>query len=1155
MKTFILLLSTAAFSLSPMHLISQNAKIVIEKDQAVKVDEVFDIIREQTKDYMFIYRTDLFKDLPKVQLKKGVIRMDALINKSLKGADLNVIVTKNKTIIIKELNTIRQLKIKGTISDQSGIPIPGVTVIIKGTNKGTTTDMDGNYTLFVSSPENVLVFSFLGYKKKEIVVGNQSTINIALEEDIAELDAVKLVTTGYQKIRPEQTTGSFATIGATEYESRINTTDFLTGLQNKLPGVLINTDVDFEGNSLFQIRGISTIEGNRSPLIVVDGYPTELSLSSIDPNDIESVTVLKDAAAATIYGVRASNGVVVIERKKGKVGKLKVDFRSTVSMNPKTNYNRFRWDDDVSAQQVDYMLERNQSNASLLYFYYTFPGLGQLFTNPKPVIILAQQAAGLITEDEAQAQYAELGAYNNTKDYSKHFLRTSMTRTHNMNVSGGSEKALYYLTANYNTTDSEIKTNSNDGFRLSARANFKLSDRLSLRLNTDFQESKSNSSPVPGINSLYPWERLQDEDGNPESVFLGSVVNPFYNQTLLDAGLYDNMYYPLIDMNAINDEQHQISNRINADLTYDLGKGFNISVGGIYEISNRDNSHLATDESSEVKQLLNRYAESSINGPVFNVPKGSFLKKQNTNTNSYTLRNQLNYNKILAENHSVNMILGGEIRSMINKSHTSSLFGYNDQTLTHQPVDYSRLSSGYVPKYANSNPSLAYNNLFNETYTQDRFVSLYSNLVYSFKNKYSVTGSFRIDQSNLFGTDPKYRYKPLWSVGAAWNIHKENFLQDTYWLKSLKLRGALGFNGNVAKNSLPRIIASDGYNVDYNDMRRLSLLSPANSKLRWEQTYNTNIGLDFSVFKNISGTIEYYVKKSTDVLATNAIDNSRGVTYAKVNESALRNNGLEFSIHADWITRKRFNWNSGIVFSYNTSKILDVYNKDVKPNGESWSYTNYNTNYLKGYSIGAVFNYRYAGLDPEDGRTLIYGIDGSKKHFDEDNDGINDVVYRGTTIPKYSAGFSNRVDIGNFYFYAMINYYGGFVTKIPVPDPTTPRPLQGAYNFWKAPGDELEPGMLPNLTELSSGYGSYIRALDTYTVDGTYFTIGDITASYSLRESQALKNIGIANLEFQFQASNVYTFALNDKNYSKAMGSYEKNYITPTYIFAVNISF
>ncbi|MCR8668952.1 SusC/RagA family TonB-linked outer membrane protein [Aestuariibaculum sp. M13] len=1150
MRTFIFLLCTTVFGLTTDMSFSQT-KVTIGQDQLLTVDEVFEIIREQT-DYKFMYPKNLFKDVPKVQLKKGTISVGKLLGKSITSKQFNIVLSEDNTIIVKEKNTIQQRRVTGNITDKEGLPIPGATVVVKGTSKGTVSNFDGTYGIDVISPENVLVVSFLGYKTQEVLVGSNYVINIKLEEEVAGLDEV-VISTGYQKIKPEQVTGSVSTIQSKDYDSRINTTDFLSGLQNKIPGLLINNDIDFEGNSLFQIRGISTISGSREPLIVIDGFPTELSLDNINPNEIESVTVLKDAAAATIYGVRASNGVIVIERKKAKAGKVNVNFTTTLGFTPKENYDRYRWDKDASNVNIDFVKDTYVDNGSWLWNLITNPNASPDFNIDPVQYILAQQSAGVITEEEANQQFASMGSYNNSKDYSRLFLQTNAVKTYNLSLSGGSEDALYYITANH--TDSEFNeiNNDNSTTMLTGRTTVKFNNRFSMDLTNNFQQSKANSAPIPDITNFYAYERFEDEYGNPLSTYYNSYSNPYYNDYLISEGLLDNRYYPLQEINDVSTVTNALNNRIVANFNYDFNTDLSLNFGGVYEISRTDVKKLSNENSAEVRQYINYYTTDDDGTLVYNLPTGALLRQSETKTDGYTVRAQLNYNKQINENHSINAIFGGEVRDVLTKTSSGAYFGYDDQNLLHQPMDNTLLmSSNYSPSYVRNNPSLSYNSLFDQGYEDNRFVSIYSNLVYGFKGKYTLTGSIRIDQSNLFGTDPKYKYKPLWSLGAAWNIDKEKFVQGAEWLESLKLRLAYGFNGNVAKNSLPQVIAEADYNnYDPNNGLMLSLMSPANSGLRWEQTSNFNVGLDYSIFKNVSGSFEYYNKKSTDLLAVNQIDATKGQSSAYVNQATIRNNGWETSLNADWISHKDFNWNTGLNLSYNTSKVLSVAS-DLTDNSLSSSYlSGSSTDFLEGYAIGAMFNYRYAGLN-EQGYPLIYDKDGVAKQIYSNDEGILDVSYAGSSIPTYNLGLSNRVDIGNFYVYCMVNYYGGFKTRVTVPYAGDLRPLEGSGNYWLEPGDENDPSKLPFLNTL---YYENLGYSDKYTVNGAYLTLGDLTATYSFRDSKWLKSKGIKNFEVRLQGSNLYTVGFNKYNFSKATGSYEKTYLTPTYTIGLNVNF
>lgn len=1153
MKITTLLIFAVLFQLSA----ASRAQITIV-DKQITLERVFKEIEKQAG-YDFFYNNDLIKNISPVSLNLKNASITAVLDASLNGLPLHYKVVENSVVITKknDVNAAQKpllLSVEISVLDEFGKPIPGVSIVSKrkGSSVGMT-NKEGKFTVLDAEDGDVLIFRFLGYAIKTVTIGKSRSIELRLEPIESKLDEVQ-ISTGYQYIKPEQSTGSVTVMRNKEYDSRINTTDFLTALQSRIPGLLVNNDIDFEGNSLFQIRGISTINGNKQPLIVIDGFPTELSLSSINPNEIESVTVLRDAAAATIYGVRASNGVIVIERKKAKVGKPNVAYRATLSVTPKENYERYRWDPDGSNTLIEHSKELYNGIGSTAYSFMIAPTFGTLFTYPMPYAIIARNLAGVITNEEANSQFETLRQYNNAGDYSDLFLRSATTQTHNINVSGGTENATYFINGRYNNSALNKIKNGGKLFELSARTNLKLSKRLSVELNTNFQESKDVGAPVPDINTLYPYESFSDANGNPLSTYRGSKISVFYNDVIKGLGLLDNLYYPLQEVDLVSDKRHSISNRFIANFKYDMGKGFKLTFGGVYETATTDARHLANENSSEVRQIINRYTEiTTANTLVLNVPKGDYLKQTTNKSEGYTIRTQLDYNKQINADHAINLISGLEMRRQVESGSSTANLGYSDQTLLQRPVNYSLIQSGsYVSIYGRNNPALVYDDLFKQAYVENRFLSGYLNAVYNYKGKYSLTGSARIDQSNLFGSDPKNRYKPAWSVGAGWNIDREKFVQPLNWINSLKMRAALGFNGNIAKNVLPQVIASAKINSFDYSLNSLGLLSPANSRLRWEQTFNFNLGLDYRIFENVSGNIDYYVKKSVDILATNEVDPTRGVTSATINESTIRNGGLEISLNADWIKQRTFNWNTGFIFSKNMSKILKVYNVNVPPNSKSFTYATGNrTAYLEGYAVGGIFNYRYAGID-NTGKVLIYDKDGNTKNFDVNDQGLDDVDYVGSSIPAYNIGLSNRVDIGDFYAFAMINYFGSFRTKIPLLDPAATRPLKGANNFWRKPGDENIPDVMP---ALNTGYSSYLAATDRFVVDGTYFTLGDVTIAYSFRKSNFVKKARLSNLELRAQASNIYTFALNKHNYSVATRSFEKSYLTPTYSAALVVNF
>ncbi|MEJ2882361.1 SusC/RagA family TonB-linked outer membrane protein [Pedobacter sp. GR22-6] len=1178
MKLIIVLMTTFLIQANAAGSYAQKVTL---NEKGATLGNVIDKIRALTG-YDFVFNSKDVENAKKVTINLKNVELEEALKVLFSNQNFRYSIT-DRFIVVERVqpSIMDQLRaafvnidVRGRVVDSLGSPLPGATVVVKGQKQGVRTGSDGSFFLQNVEENAVLVITYTGFVTKELSAAKDLGV-IRMQMDVGKLNEVEVVVnTGYQRIKPEQSTGAVSQIGTKEYEARIST-NFLDGLVNRLPGLMINNNVQFTSTlpgsttttsrSLFNIRGISTMSANQTPLIVVDGYPTDLTLDMIDPNEIKSVTILKDAAAATVYGVRASNGVIVIERKQAKAGLAQFTFRTTLGVTPKENYSHYRWAKDASAINVGYWAATQAANVNNQSYGLLFSG-AQGRINRSPVYyVLAQAAGNMITADQAANTLAEMSSYDNLEDYSDLFLRNAVTRTHNFNVSGGNDNALYYITANYTgNLQSQLK-NDDNRFSLSGRTTLKLSKKLSLELTTDYQEQRSNSAPVPGVNSAAPFERYQDVNGNPAPMIGSSIAVPF-NNFIMSQGFQDNMYYPLIDFNEITDKTRTINNRITANFRYGLGAGFDLSFGGIYETSRSNSDHLANQESSEVKQAINAYTIKNADGTMkYSIPFGSFLRQQNGSTSSYTARAQLNYNKVIGD-HSFNAILGAEMRSLKSQSNLTSAFGYNDETLALQGVDFGLINLGSTTVRGTQITSPSYtgliNNFFNQQSAEDRFLSGYSNIVYSYQNKYSITGSIRIDQSNLFGTNPKYKYKPLWSLGAAWNIHREDFMEDIAWINLLKLRAAYGFNGNVAKLSLPQVIAKSTVNpyIPANN-QPLGLQSYANSSLRWEQTRNFNVGLDFDIFKNVTGTVDYYQKNSTDLLGNVLIDPTLGISPTLINQANIRNKGLEFSLHADWISTNNFNWNTGIVVSRNTSKVLEVYRK-----GDYTPTALLNLGYVKDFPVGAMFGYDYAGLDnagyplvrDPQGNLLATNINSAGNAtaaaLASETSGLTH--YLGSSIPTINGGLSNRVDVGSFYVFAMINYYGGFKVRVPRPSPSASRALEGSGNYWKAPGDEMNTDVQSLAAFLSSANSNNVyNWSEQSVVHGDYITLGDLTLSYNLDKVNFIKSAGFKNFEIKAQASNLYSLGLNRHNFSMATGSYVKSYVTPTYTIGIFTNF
>lgn len=1141
MKSFILLWCTTFFGFSSGNILSQNATVTVDADKIISVDDVFKMIKKQT-DYTFIYRSDLFRDYQKVQVKKGVIRANQLLQNSLSSGDFNFEFSTNNTIVIKgriKENRIQQT-ISGNVSDQNGAPLADVTVLIKGTKKGTSTDFDGNYELQAKTGD-VLTFAYLGFKTQTVTIGTDDTIDIILIEDVSELDSVVLIATGYQKIERDQLTGAASVITEKEINQTTSVSgNFLENLEGRLPGLVYNArNPNVPQDEQLTIRGVSTFDGVKSPLIVIDGFPTEVSLNSINPNTIASVSVLRDAAASSIYGARAANGVIVIETKNGQKGKPVITFRNSTSFQSSPNFSDLNYSKSAEYIGIEYATELENT--------FSRPSAKSTQLTPARAIAFDFKD-GLITQEQANTALGALGNYYNLNEYQDLFYKTSIVNNYDLSMSGGGENNLYRIGINY------VDSNGNELFdenkRLIANLNttFDISERFTLDVGATYtNERGSQRGNVPSYTSLLPYTRIVDDQGNALPDFNSLLGSDQINAEGIALGLYDRRAKPYSDF--LTEKNSSLRNAIRGQvkLNTKLTEWLDFDLGGAFEHDNAINDQLFEEDNFLVRDLLNRSAQQdmSTGNPLFvHIPQGDILKKANNTINAFTVRAQLNFNTYLDINdrHQLSGIVGTEVRKTETKSYLSSFFGYNEQSLLIGSIDLALLESRGVksgfPALGFVVPRISTSTYFNERFSDRRFRSYYSQMTYSFDKKYIVTGSVRIDQSNLFGTDPRFRNKPQWSLGANWQLHKEGFMEGaSNWLNEFKLRVAYGLTGNVPQSNSGRFLIlktlQNGLvspRVPYN-----SIVSPVNEAIRWESTTNLNLGLDYGFFNNrLYGTIDWYRKKTEDVLGSTLADPTTGFLQYTANTAAIENKGLELWLNAKVFNADNFNWTSSLTASLNSNKILKVYESNANAYRSQY-YVNSSSPY-EGYALNSLLSFRYAGLS-EFGDPMRTRNDGSVSTITgSDQIEFQDLVNSGTTTPKYVLGLSNQISVGNFDFFAQIMFYGGHYTRVQAPNTSASYPLAGAGNYWKNPGDELVTDVPrvpagffdPNQGASSFGGTIYTNA-DRYVIKADQINITDLNVTYKL-PSNFLERVKLLDTQLRFQVQNAFKFNFADKN-------------------------
>ncbi|TDQ75436.1 SusC/RagA family TonB-linked outer membrane protein [Sphingobacterium yanglingense] len=1125
-------------------LINVNAKNLSFKELIQKI--------ESQSNYKFVYEDQLIRNLKAQNVNFEQKDVREVLSTSLGSLPIHYEIIDN-TIILKRGDSQQQTKdIVGFVYDKNGLPIQNATVRVKGTFRGSATNGQGRFVLGMLPDEKYIEILILGYHTKELNVSSNLS-HIVLEQVQYAIDeSVVIVQTGYRALTDAQLTGAVANINQKDYDQRVAVSgNFLENLEGKLAGLVYNP----QSNDL-SIRGVSTFDAVRKPLIVLDGFPTEIDIQSINPNDIVSVNVLKDAAAASIYGSRASNGVIVIETKRGKTGGTKFNLRATTAIQPRPNFDHMNY---ASASALTSILKDNLlADVGGVRANYT----GKLMASTPVHDAVFDFKEGKITQAELDERVATIGSYDNLEEYRKLFYRNALTNQVDFDLSGGSEKNTYLLGGNYLTERGDYVATDNKRILL----NFASTHQLNRLMHLDFKgiyRNGKNNNPYRrvGVNDFQSYERLIDDHGNALPVVWGvdaygsgtsrfSSIMPSNNDLNIEKGLYDQLYYPYADVFRANIGQTTSSVRFQARLNTKITSWLNFDLGGAYEDQRNLISTLKQEDFIDMRRIMNYNAskDPATGQAVFSkLPKGDLLSRDNESMKSYTVRGQFNVDYAsISRDHQLSGVFGSEMRRIENSNYLTSVFGYDGQTLIYTPIDFVGLAATGPLAFGNTLPNtgvpfIDYRKYFGENYDDRRFVSFYADGTYLYKNRYALTGSIRTDQSNLFGTDPKYRYKPFYSIGANWSMHQEEFMKDFNWVSLLKIRAAYGVNGNTptSANGKYMILSSD-LNFTYSpSVKYYDVLSPENSSMRWERTATSNVGLDFALWNyRVSGSLDYYHKKSSDVIGLLSSDPTSGFNSYSANTATIVNNGFEMQVTSTNIQHASFSWKTQLTGSFNFNKVKEVLT--AQPTGDAAMLPLISqVQYVADRPIGALYAYNYAGLN-EKGQPEIIDKKGKRRMVSTSGGGsnseitIDDMLYMGTTTPKYVMGLNNQFSLGQFDLSFLLMYYGGHVMRTQAPDPnvTNRSFMEEGLNYWKKTGDEATTD-IPGFAEIGKPnyFNTYAKTGYTYAnkfvKKADFIRLRDIVLTYRLKEDFS-NRFKLSNTMLRFQVQNPLKYAFSD---------------------------
>jgi len=995
-------------------------------------------------------------------------------------------------------------------------PIANATTILIKSKQTVLTDAAGYFSLTPPLADDSIQVSMLGYVKKVIPVkaGSTTVLKIGLERDIKLLTEVT-VSTGYQTIAKERATGSFYKIDHNLFNQNVST-DVISRLEGISSGLLF--DKRNANDTKIQIRGLSSLNSETQPLIILDNFPYEGDIRNINPNDVADITLLKDAAAASIWGARAGNGVIVITTKKGKFNQpTTFSFNANTTVIQKPNLNNLSLIPTTDYIDLELFLYDKG--------YYSSQVQNPTFYPLTPVVeILANKN---LTASEREKQLNALRAIDVRDDFTKYVYQTAINQQYALQLSGGTAKNKYALSAGYDHNLSNLVGNQYNRASINFNNSYQAFKRLQLDVGLTYTHTNSSDNSLGAYGStaykqkardLYPYAQLADREGNPLAIY--TQFAKAYTDTAGRGQLLDWKYYPLQEL-AENDNrtsQHDLLG--NLGLKYMISSAFSAEIRYQYKRAFTEQNNYKNSQTFFARSLINQYTNLKSSSPIVRnpVPLGGILDRRIANLNSNAIRAQLNFNKEIAGQGQIALLAGLEVREAQTSTNSNRTYGYDQNFLSFKNVDYVNTYPSFdnVAGTAVIPNGLAYGQLLN------RFISSYANGSYSLKDKYVISGSVRKDEANIFGVAANAKGAPLWSTGLAWHISKEKFYPFAA-LPYLKLRATYGYSGNVnpaisALTVLRYSAASSSiFNLPY-----ASLSNAPNPNLRWEKVGMMNLGVDFAT-KNqrLNGAVEYYSKKSIDLIASQQVDLTTGIGSIMSNSANIRGSGLDVVLNS--VNAKgNVGWQSTLLFSHASFKLTKVLSRA----STSGFVSDGNTILpIVGYNPYEIVSYPWAGLDPLTGDPQGY-VNGlpSKDYTALLSAPLADQVRHGSALPLFFGNLRNTISYKGLSLMFNISYSFDYYVRRPTINYNSLL-ANGLVNSdylkrWQKPGDEAftqVPSLVyPNNTRRNSFYE---RAAVT-VVKGDHIKLQTVYLDY-LFNNRLTKSIGIDNLRWYANVNNL----------------------------------
>ncbi len=1186
-KKLMILFLLALFVVHPSMAQQQNS--ILKKEISVHftekpLREVLDEIQKMTG-VIFLYSSEKLNVQDKVTIDLDKLELGKVLSTLFAGKNL-IFEVEDDYIVIKPKPVYtstnpKEILIKGNIIDELGDPLPGTAVMVKKSQLGTISDGNGYYTIQTAGSDSIiLVFSFVGMKTQEVVFNGQVPFNIRMQPEINFIEDI--VVTGYQELEKQRVAGSVAKISHEDMDLNvINSIE--QSLQGKLPGVTItNVSGQVGRRQTTRVRGTSTFLGNQEPIWVVDGIIQEdpipfsaqtfdsnggvtednfdyirnyvgNSISWLNPNDIDDITVLKDASATAIYGVRAANGVIVIRTKEGKEGPLSVSYSMGLNIAEQVTYDKLELMNSkervaVSREIFERGLVASQTNNNIGY-----------------AGALNQYLDKAITYDEFNQQVADMESVNT--DWFNILFRNPFSQSHHISLSGGTQKVRVYSSIGYTNQNGTAIGNDQSSYNASIGLNTQINSKLRVSFKLTGNKSKTN-----GFFDLDPYEYatsvnrvIPAYDDNGDLYYYADKTTGY-------------KYNYINERNESGNTNTVQSINSNLSIQYDILNDLKVNVLGSYNTSSTKGYSYATERTNYITNIRGyEYGTVTADDDLYaasHLPIGGVYISDDNKSDSWNFRTTLTYNKIFNQKHYFTALAGFESQSVKYDGYSSRVYGYlHNRGKSFAKVPVTVTSYGYESEnslYVDS--SLASPFAYSITDELTNAIGYYLTLNYSYNNRYVVNFSVRGDASNRFGQYPNEKFNPVWAGGFRWNVSNEDWMQNVSWVTALSLRSTFGYQRNMATEYSPSLIvqiptssASTVYDSNTGDYL-LNISNLPYEDLRWEQTTSYDVGFDMSLFQNkIYFSGDYYYKKGEDMITSLSVPAEYGIDNMPVNGGSLINKGYELMLGFSPVRNRNFNWSVSVNTSKNYNEVSEVGTQN-----NSWLTAAQGNLLKKGYAVSSFWAFKCDGIDPETGYPIIDLSVEEGSSPDEDPTAY--MTYVGKLDPDFTGGLTNTIRYKQVSLNASLYLQLGgkkFLSEAypSVIMPTEYENLSSELNDRWTPTntDAKFPGLpdqeiasssevLPGETNTNVNIYEMYNYSTARVVDATCLRLNSLSLSYNFSNSLCEK-LSCQSLNIGCTATNLFSIVSKDfhgRDPEVATGNQPR---TRSYSFNLNITF